>query len=580
MKTKLKAYTAGFLTCLMIVSTIAWAATGNGVIKEVFYGVRVVVNGIEQDFAEDMQPFITGGRTFLPVRGIADALDLPVDWDEDTSTVYIGRRPGQARDDITHLNIITTSLPVSLDPHQSSDIGSGIAARNIFNTLLVLCYDTMEVLPSLAINWHMTSAQTVEIELRRGVYFHNGDRLTAHDVKFSLERAAQSHEGGFIAGAIDYVTVYDDYNLTIFLQFPFAPILRNLTDPMASIVPMDYVLDWGEDILSWHPIGTGPFMFDLLHIGESLELRRNPYYWGTPPQIETLAIRGEWNPDTRLMMIEDGTADINLNLFMADLAIVDASPFMTVVREPSLAFEYIGFNLAIEPWSNPLVMQAMNYALDAQFIIDHVYYGVGTPITSPLPYLAWGHTEVEPFTTNIERARELLAEAGYADGFGRPVEFWWNFPNWQRQQIAELVQYTLAQLNIEVIIIEMEWATLLELTAWGGEHDMFVLGWTVTTGDPDFGLFTMFHSHNIGAPGNRTFVINRDLDRLLEAGRAEIDPVRRAAIYADILQLLRDHPPTVPLRQIENLAAISNDVRGLILSPTGRHNFAGVYFGN
>ena len=579
MKTKLKAYTAGFLTCLMIISTVAWAATG-GVMREVFYGVRVVVNGIEQNFAEDMQPFITGGRTFLPVRGIADALDLPVDWDEDTYTVYIGRRPGQARIGATHLNVVAATIPWQFDPSRSLDSATAFGATQIFNTLVVLCYDTMDVLPSLAVNWQMPDAQTVTMELRRGVYFHNGDPLTAHDVKFSLERAALSPEGWFIAGAIDYVTVYDDYNFTIHLLIPFAPILRNLAQPMTSIVPMNHVLAVGEDFFAYNPIGTGPFMFDHMILNDRLWLVGNPNYWNGAPQIENLIIRVVPDASTRLIEVADGTTDIALSISHIDADFAEEEAGITLLREPTFGFDYIGFNVSIEPWSNPLVMQAMNYALGGQRIGETVFGPAAAPITSHLPPSIWGYAQVEPFTHNIDRARELMAEAGYADGFGRPVEIWWNIPNRQRQQIGEFVQFYLALLNIEVLIVGMEWSALLDLTGWGGdgEHDMFTMAWIVATGDADYGLYTLFHSSNHGAAGNRTFTHNRDLDRLLEAGRAEIDPTRRAAIYAEALQILRDHPSVVPIRQHVALAAISDNLRGFSLSPTQNHRFCGVYF--
>ncbi|MCL2574081.1 MAG: ABC transporter substrate-binding protein [Defluviitaleaceae bacterium] len=591
MKKTIKAYVAGFLTCIFIVATaassMAWANAVNSAMREISYGVRVVVDGMEMEFDNDMHPFIMDGRAFLPVRGIADAFGVNVEWEGSTSTVYIGDRPvqvAQTQPQVgsgttkTHLTIAMAALPWRLDPSVANDASSQLGVKQIFDTLVILDYDTMEVMPSLAIAWDMPDAQTMNMELRRDVYFHNGMPLTARDVQFSLERAGASVQAAPILGMIDTVTVYDEFNFTIHLEIPFAPILRHLAHPMGGIVPRSHVLRVGDSIFEENPIGTGPFMLDGLEHGWRMDFVRNDNYWGELPQIETMTMWSMPDPALRSIAIETGEADIALGVQPADTAHIRSVDHITLLQEPSLGIDYIGFNMQIEPWNNPLVMQAMNYALNTQEMIDIAFYGIGSPATSLVPNTAWGYSEVEPFTTNIERARDLLRLAGYENGFGRPVEIWFNIPNLQRENVSELVQLTLAQLNIDVHMVAMEWGTYLhELDDFAG-HDMFVLGWVATTGDADYALFPLLHSTNFGGAGNRTWTSNPDIDRLLEEGRSELDPARRAAIYAEILQIQREHPSKVIIRQHEHLAATSNNVRGFTLSPTGIHSFANVYF--
>jgi len=393
MRKSIKAYVAGFLTCLMIISTVAWAATGGSVMREVSYGIRVVVDGVEQNFAEDMRPFISGGRTFLPVRGIAEALGIPVEWDGETSTVYIGYRPAQlsARTDLV---VAAVNMPVSLDPVISNDGASALVNGQIYCTLVILDYDTMEILPSLAIAWDMPDAQTVNMELRRDVMFHNGDPLTAHDVAFSLGRAANSAEAVHFAGMIDSVTVHDNYSFTIHLDIPFAPILRHLASPMMGIVSANDSIRLYE-----RPIGTGPFMF-FGHSDDMVLLERNPYYWGSAPQVESLIFIIEGDPHLRLAMVEAGVADVAMAISPMDVSIAEASQFMELLRGPVPGVDYIGFNLAKEPWNNPLVTQAMNYLLDSQTFIDVVFDGVGRPAAFPMSDMPWGYAEITPFDQN------------------------------------------------------------------------------------------------------------------------------------------------------------------------------------
>jgi len=584
MRKSIKAYVAGFLTCLMIASTVAWAATGGGVMREVFFGVRVVLDGVEQGFAEDAQPFIMDGRTYLPARCIAEAFGIPIEWDGDTSTVYIGHRPMQGflpggppltATTREHLDVAVSGLPFSISPGVSNDTSSSLVIAQIFDTFLNLDYDTMEVLPGLAIAWDMPDAQTVNMELRRDVVFHDGQPLIASDVAFSLERASTMVGAMMFSYMIDSVTIHDDYNFTIHLWGPHAPILRNLTHPMMSIVPMGHFTNAWEENFENHPIGTGPFMFEELVIGDYLQLTRNMNYWGNLSQVETIRFHTIPDASSRIIAIKVGEVDIALAVAPADVATANTFDNVTLLRGPNLFIDYIGFNMQKEPFNNPLVAQAINYAIDVQEIIDIAFHGVGTPATSPLSSLAWGYADVEPFEFNPERARELLTLAGYPDGFETTI--WWNIPNMQRADIADIVQRRLLDVGIDVTVEGLEWATVLEGTDWG-DHDMFIMAWVALSGDADYGLFPTFHSFNFGAAGNRTHTANPELDRLLEAGREAIDPVERAAIYSEILQLLREHPSMVPIRQGENLVAVSNDLHGLTLDPIGNHRFAEVYF--
>ena len=581
MRRTVKAYAAGFLSCLMISATVAWAFSG-GVMREVFYGVRVVINGVEHEFDWGMEPFIMDGRAFLPVRGIGYVLGVPVDWDDQTSTVYIGRRPQVREAGRTHLDVLTHSNIWTLDPVESTNETVGLAVRQIFDTLVVLDYDSMEVKPGLAVNWDMLDAQTVDMELRQGVTFHNGTPLTARDVQFSLERAVDSWSAWVLADEINYVEVHDDYNFTIHLREPFVPFLRNLAHSVLSIVSVDHYTAVGEEIFREQPIGTGPFVLysnDLW--GQEIRLVRNGNYWGELPQIETIFIQTVHDGAMRLELVAMGHADIALNIFEHDAAFAQTSPNVTLLRGRGFHVEYIGFNTRVYPFDNPLVARALNYALDTQAIVATVFYGMGLPASGPVANAVWGFAEMGPFEHNFERARELLIEAGYNTTPGEPgglsTTIWYNVPNMQRMRIAEFMQFALAELNIDVEILGLEWAEYLERTAWG-EHDMFILGWIAATGDADYSLLPLLHTSHRGAVGNRTFFSNAEVDALLEEARGELDPVRRAEIYARVMEIVSEHPPMIPVRQAQVLAVVANDLRGLNFSPMHRHGFSGVFF--
>ena len=535
----------------------------------------VTVNGVEYEL--DVPAAIIGGSAMAPATMCLQALGLYVFWDTPAGTVFVSSQPTvQPEPEPTRdLIVALQSLAISMDPIQSNDTASAINNNMLFSSLVTMDPDTFEVYPALAINWSQPTADTVHMELRRGVTFHNGTPLTSADVKFSLERAGRAWEVEPIIGMIDTVEIIDDYNFIIHLDFPFAPILRHLAHVTASILSVEYFDRVGPQTFAENPIGTGPFVFDHVVISQRVEMRRNDNYWGQVPQIDTLTFRAMPDQHGRLIAVQTGAAHIAEGIAPAGFIDAQGSPDVTLMRRMNLSTNYIGFNTRAPHLDNPLVRQAINYMVDVNAIVEHVLMGFGAPVSGPIANITWGYYGVAPFNVNIDRAKELMAQAGLEDGFSTTI--WYNVPNPQRQMIAEMVQYWLAEINIDVVIIGVEWGHYLDATA-AGEHDMFILAWVSVTGDADYGLFPLFHSAMFGAAGNRTFWSTPETDRLLDEGRETTDPARRLEIYREIQLIIRDEAPWVFLNQGETLMAASPDIGGFAISPWGHHNFATVYF--
>jgi len=481
------------------------------------------------------------------------------------------------------LTVVTAALPVDLLPWGQNDNPSAQVRKQIFDTLFVLDYNTFEVIPelSLAVSWDQPDASTTNIEIRQGVTFHDGTPLTAEDVKFSLEMSGSSDSVAAILGMLDRVEVHDDYNLTVYTEFDFAPIIRHLSHTASGITSRAHYEANGEDGLREHPIGSGPFVFDMWALGDRVELTRNENWWGNVPAIERVIIREVGAADVRLLEVQTGTADLALDLAPADVPMAEASPDVELLRRATLSIGYIGFNVNAPHIDNPLVRQAINYALDSHAVVEHVFMGLGQSIDGPMAPNVWGFAAQEPFDTSIDRARELLEEAGYntnpgEDG-GFSTSIWYNDNNAQRGQIAEMLQFTLAQLNIDVEVIGVEWGQYLADTA-AGEHDMFILGWVGVTGDADYSLFPLFHTSLFGDAGNRTFWGTPELDELLERGRSEVDPAVRLEIYAEAQEIVRNEAPWVFLNQTEMAIAANPNLRNFVINPALHHSYAPIFF--
>ncbi|MCL2400290.1 MAG: ABC transporter substrate-binding protein [Defluviitaleaceae bacterium] len=471
----------------------------------------------------------------------------------------------------THLNVVSSNLPTSMFPAGRNDQPSSQITMQVFNRLIELDYDTFDARPSLATSWEFVDAQTLNMELRQGVTFHNGASMTARDVQWSIEQAIANPEFALIFGMVDSVEIHDDYNITVHLNIPFSPILRHLAHPGGGIIPYGTTRDQHEE----HPIGTGSFMFESITLGDRLELVRFDDFWGELPLIETLTWRIIPTSDGRLLAVETGEADVALALMPPDVGPAEMFSNVNLMRRMNLSNDYIGFNTQMAPFDDPLVRQALNYAVDNMAIINVVLGGVGAPAQGFINDIIWGWHPTESFSFNPDRARELLAEAGHADGFS--ARLWTNSENQRRIDITTIVASQLRDVGIDVTLETFEFSTLTTRMD-NGEHDMFMLGWVGVGGDADYGLFPLFHSDNFGPPGNRTFYSNPEVDRLLEAGRSATTDAERMSIYAEVQEILRDDAPWLLLNQNETLMAVSTDLRGLTLNPSDSHSFAGVWF--
>ena len=474
----------------------------------------------------------------------------------------------------SQVDMLVGALANNLDPHISNDSSSAQINGNIYSTLLYMNYNDFSPVERLATSWEMIDGQTIDMTLRSGVTFHNGMPLTAYDVQFSLERASNENAMQPIIGMLSHVDVHDNYNFTIHLDMPYAPILRHLAHVGTSIISRE-LYESGHD-LSEHPIGTGPFMFVENVIGSSTTLERNPNYFGGAPLIETVVFRAVTEASVRLIEVEAGTADIGIAIQPADIPVAEASANVELMRRTSLQTNYIGMNVSMPPLDDVRVRQAIRYALNTEQIFHAVMLGIGTHATNVIPPHVFGYSPVRQFDTNLDRARELLAEAGLADGFTIPM--WYNVETIQRRDIAELTANLLRDLNIDIEIVGLDWPVYLQGTE-AGEQGLFVLGWSSLGGDADYGLWPNFHG-SLAGTGGRTFLQNDELDALLDAGRAETDPATRQAIYAEALYLINELSVWIPINFGQENVATNPNMRGFVMNPGGLHNLANVYFVN
>ena len=453
---------------------------------------------------------------------------------------------GEATVDGGHeqLRVVVNSLPVSLDPHFNNDTPSIRFRRAIFDSLISQNDRDLSLQPGLATDWEMIAPDQVRLELRQGVYFHNGDAFNADAVEFSLMRAADSPGILGMTNMIESVEIIDDYNVIVHLNIPFVPMLNQLSLSQLAIVSPRAVQEAeaaGADFADT-PVGTGPFVFDNFIPGSELTLTRNDDWWGPTPAFEGILARAIPEQGNRLIEIETGNADIAIDGAPMDIPQAEASPNVVVQQGASTTITYLGFNMIDGPLADIRVRHAIKHALNMDAIINVAFAGAANTAHSLISSITWGYASQEPFELDLERSRELLAEAGYPDGM--EMRLWYNAGNQQRADMAEMIQNQLLPAGISVTVETIEWASYLERTA-NAEHDMFILGWAPTTQDPDVSLFALLHSSNVGNPGNRSFFVNERADYLLERGRSELDYDTRLALYAELMEIVQYESPVM-----------------------------------
>ncbi|MCL1995399.1 MAG: ABC transporter substrate-binding protein [Defluviitaleaceae bacterium] len=468
---------------------------------------------------------------------------------------------------------------VQMDPHLTNDIPSLVFQSQVFEGLIAITQEG-EIVPSLAESFYTVEPTVWQFNLRQGVYFHDGTPFNAEAVVINLNRFLDPELASPGASILDMVTdvlAVDEYTVHIHTAFPFSPLPSHLTVSgglIASPTALAAQENGTGPNIGEAPIGTGPFVMYSRDHGDNTVFVRNENYWGDLATVESVTIRVIPEAGTRLAMLEAGEAHgfTATAIDVPSLRLMDGVNYFT---EASAATEYIGFNLTEgHPLSNLYLRQAISKAIDRAEMIE-MMGGLALPATSmaapQLAYSPFGTLEIQPF--DIEGARDLLAQTPWPDGL--TLSFWYNDGSTIRSQIAQLVQFYLAQIGITIEITSMDWGAYL--AAIGAiEHDMFVLNWVALTGDSDRAFHPLFHTENHGVAGNRFLYSSPVADDLIDRARQTTDPATRYTLYQELVEVLAQDLPMLPLWHIITPFAYSTAMEGFQVDFRSVPNFTNV----
>ena len=481
----------------------------------------------------------------------------------------------------------------SLDPITTTEGESYKVTINIFETLLTYGEQDTTLHPGLAEKWEASEdGLTYTLKLREDVKFHDGTDFNAEAVVFNFERWMNGNDeqfpyysmfGGYKGDeghVIKEVKAEDEYTVVFTLNRPQAPFLKNLAMSCFGIASPTALKEQGDDNFSKNPVGTGPFKFAEWKANDSIVLEKNEdYYVDGQPKLNQLIFKVIPDNSARLNALSTGEIDLMDGVNPTDLEKIKSDSNLQAIERPSMNVGYLGFNVTKKPYDNAKVRQALSHAVDKQAIIDSFYSGLAVPAKNPMPDSIEGyHDGISDYEYDLDKAKKLLAEAGYPDGFKSEL---WAIPVArpyipEGNKIAQVIQESWGKIGVDVEIKTVDWATYLDQAA-AGDYPAYMLGWTGDNGDPDNFLYTLLDKDSIGS-NNYSYYANDKLHDVLIEAQTEVDQEKRNALYKQAQEIIHEDAPWIPLVHSTPLLAATADVSGFVPHPTGSDYFKNVEF--
>jgi peptide/nickel transport system substrate-binding protein len=462
--------------------------------------------------------------------------------------------------------------PSTMDAHYVIDSASASIMEHMVEPLLDLT-PKGELVPKLAEKWEVsTDATEFTLKLRKGIKFHDGQPFNAEAVKVNFDRRIDPKAATkfyFLVAQIESVRVIDEYTVRIKTKVPFAPLLSLLTYPTNGIQsPAALKRSWDKPLVM--PIGTGPFIFKEWVPGNRLVMVRNDNYWGMNPTLSEVTFRVIPDDASRVIALEKGEVHVAVQIPPSDIPRLKASPKIKIITTPSVKTIYMGFNCSKEPFTDKRIRQALNYAVNKEAIVEHVLSGVGRLSDAPISPGIFGYVPIKTYEFSAEKAKALLAEAGFPEGFETTL----HIPTgryYEDVAVASAVAADLLKVGVKAEIKRMDWDTYIPFIFKeneGAEHKLYLLGWSTVTGDADYGLYALFHSEEWPRKGmNVSFFKNEKVDQLLGAARGTASPGERKKLYKEAMTVIMEEAPWIFLYSETQVTGVRANVKDIVVHP-------------
>lgn len=458
------------------------------------------------------------------------------------SGIAVGATDGEVQAGGT-LVVSMPSSPLTLDPKSYSTMYENHIMYNVMETLFVWDQDYRELLPFLATDYTVSEdGLSYTVNLRDDVYFQPGEfqdgrKMTAEDVKYSLERCKNECATDRICrDFFDYVEVVSDTQVILHMTEVAGPFLNQLADLGTCIIPKEEVEGWGDEFGS-HIVGTGPFTLEEIVTDERVTLKKNENYWGTEPNVDGIEFRIVSDSNQAINAVQTG--EIDIAMYLQGEAIQRASDAGLLLQTPSSSITYIRFNLQNGPTADARVRQALTMAVDIDAMVNGIYqYGEGTRAYQPLTAYSFAYDNAYNSLVpsyDPEGAKALLEEAGYGDGFTMTLYIG---STTYRERMAQILQAYWAEIGVTLDIHSStmaDWSAAV-VDSWQSDSvSSYGVSWN-SNPDPYGFMEKFFSSNTIHASSNAGGYTDEEMDSLLHAAFSSTDNDERTGIYGQAME--------------------------------------------
>lgn len=477
-----------------------------------------------------------------------------------------GESSGTVKDTVT---IRALSDQTTFDPYASSDQSMWQQLYGLYDSLFR--EDELGVYtPNIIEDDYSFNDDGTELTmtLKDGIKFHNGDTMTVDDVVFSLNTAIASSYTSKFTSAMDHAEKIDDKNFKLVLKYAYTPILGCLVPSCLGIVPKA-VYEADPEGFAQNPVGSGPYTLGDIVKGEKYTYEAFPDYWRGEAAIKTVIYRVIPDGNAALMALESGELDaMQPQQDYSDRRAIEDNPNLTYYTDLQACTFLIGFNNEKGLFTDQRLREAVALAVDKEEIAIGATNGYAVPTDVAItPICPQVPTEFEGLARDVERAKELVAEAGYPDGLDVTMRII-GATNYSKP--AEIVQAQLREIGINVSIEAMERASWFDICYDDGDYDITIYANPVQVIDADPGAWPYMHSSEINA-NNFMRISDPELDKYLEEGRLATDEADRVAAYTKVCEIVRDKSYFVPMYTGERTYAANKDLKGVYADPMLRY---------
>jgi peptide/nickel transport system substrate-binding protein len=487
----------------------------------------------------------------------------------------------------------------TLDPQATTSGEVAKVTNQIFDTLVTFKPEGASLTQGLATDWSMDGT-TATITLREDAKFHDGEDFTADDFIATYRRFLdpeyehfigeknQSIYGPYLLGDVKNVEKTGDYEVEFEIATKYAPFVRNLGVFALAVLSKKQIES--DEKVSDNPIGTGAFQFDEWDTGNKIiRLSAHGDYWGDGPQVENVLFEAINQNSTRAQSLDAQELDIVDGLGAQAAQQVKDSSNAKLLEKAGLNVGYMAFNMArMEAFRDKKVRKAISHAINTKEIVQSLYKGMAVQSSQPIPPGMMGHDdELSPYAYDPEKAKSLLKEAGYEDGFSFQLAVMNNprpyFPS--PKETANTVQSNLKEVGIDVTLEEKNWDPYLTYTA-EGKHDACFLGWITDNADAD-NFYSPLLMPGVAAEdvpsgqdwvgfdtegfntSNRAAWANTEFMKKVKSAKTTYDEDARKSTYDEVADLVHEEAPWVFVTHTKELRGVANGVSGFQISPVG-----------